>query len=539
MSVASRTATPTYRQWAIRMLGSGLLAAALLTSVTATGANAAGGLGVGANGVGVDGDSEPRVAAIAASGLVRISTEWSGNVQYDTASGTVRSDPITASTTCSGFVANGDGHIVTAGHCVDPQDGRLALIHELVAGLVNSGTMTDAEAAAVTPHAAQSWVAEGITEGSPIGRRMSVTRTDPGAGSSIPRELTASVVDLRSVDEGDVALLQVQTDTPLPALRVAQRDSDVGAQIAVMGYPSGSDGVVDPSLAPTFVSGRTSARQSGNGLPFLQLDVVVPGMSGAPVVDAAGDVVGLVSATPLRPTEGFTFASAAETVGSMLSRNGVDSTLAASDRSFRDGLTSYFDGDLDGAVASFDEVLAVVPDHPLALEFSSRAAQSLTDRAGNRVGGNKSSGVAGSPEVALPVQPAASAVSAEVPSFIWFAGIGIVLMAAVGLVAGGLHRRSGRSGKAARAKTPRVQNARVQKAVRAASLSGNEPTAMTVERRDPFRSIAVGPAPRRTTARRGAVPARVIPADLMCTTVPPDLMRTTVCPELLQTTVMR
>jgi hypothetical protein len=318
----------------------------------------------------------------------------------------------------------------------------------------------------------------------------------------------------------------------------------VGAQIAVMGYPSGSDGIVDPGLAPTFVSGRTSARQSGNGLPFLQLGVVVPGMSGAPVVDAAGDVVGIVSATPLRPTAGFTFATTAETIGAMLTRNGIDSTLTASDRSFRDGLTSYFNGDLDGAVASFDEVLAVVPDHPLAQEFSSRAAQSLTDRAGNRVGGNKSSGVAGSHQVPLAVQPAATAGSAGIPSFIWFVSIAIVLMAAIGLAVGWLRQRSARSGVTDRAKAPRartssVRNARVQNAVLAASRSGNEPTAMTGERRDPFRSIAVGPSPRRTTARRSAVPARVISADMMCTTVPSDLMRTTVCPDLLQTTVMR
>ena len=304
MSVESPTSIRSQRQWATRILGSGLLAAALLTSVTATEAAA-----------GIGGYSEPQVAAIATSGLVRISTQWSGFVGYDSGSGPVRSERIDAVASCSGFVADGGGYIVTAGHCVDPQDGRQALIHQLIVDLTTSGTLTDTEAAAVTPHALQSWQAGGATDGSPIDRQVSVFAGAVDSGASSAAGLTASVVELRPVDQGDIALLLVQAGTPLPALRVAPRESEVGAQIGVMGYPSGSDGAIDPSLAPTFIAGRTSARQSGNGLPYLQIDAALAGMSGAPVVDMSGDVVGVVSGSPFPQAAGFSFASAAENVG--------------------------------------------------------------------------------------------------------------------------------------------------------------------------------------------------------------------------------
>ena len=450
----------------------------------------------------------------------------------------MRSERIDAVASCSGFVADGGGYVVTAGHCVDPQDGRQALIHQLIVDLTTSGTLTDTEVAAVTPHALQSWQAGGATDGSPIDRQVSVFAGSVDSGASSAAGLTASVVELRPVDQGDIALLLVQAGTPLPALRVAPRESEVGAQIGVMGYPSGSDGAIDPSLAPTFIAGRTSARQSGNGLPYLQIDAALAGMSGAPVVDMSGDVVGVVSGSPFPQAAGFSFASAAQNVASLLTRNGVDRVPTESDRAFRDGLTSYFAGDPDGAVESFDRVLAVVPDHPVALDFRSKAAQSVTQHAEDRVGGTTASGVGGTKSQSVPEVPTVvSTQSSELPVVLWCGGIVLALLTLLGLAARWLQRRSGRSADRRTKATP------VQHAVLAATRSGNGTASMAARRVEAPRPASIGSgngnAARHAGARRNAVAPRLIPADMMCTTVPPDLMRTTVSPDLLRTTVMR
>ena len=98
-------------------------------------------------------------------------------------------------------------------------------------------------------------------------------------------------------------------------------------------------------------------------------------MSGGPVVNTQGEVVGTVSFNPSGETQSFNFAAGQETIKALLNRNDVNTTLSATDQAFRNGLSQYYAGDYAAAQASFDAVLAVAPSHALAQQYKVKVVQ--------------------------------------------------------------------------------------------------------------------------------------------------------------------
>jgi len=81
----------------------------------------------------------------------------------------------------------------------------------------------------------------------------------------------------------------------LPTLALASADAPPGAEVRLAGFPaaagSGSDLVIDDERVLDYVAGRPLG-QSGRVMRLV--GSARPGMSGGPVVDAAGAVVGIV-----------------------------------------------------------------------------------------------------------------------------------------------------------------------------------------------------------------------------------------------------
>jgi serine protease Do len=91
----------------------------------------------------------------------------------------------------------------------------------------------------------------------------------------------------------DVAALRVAPPAPLPALEIAREAPRVGDPVVVIGTPQGRPGVMSTgAVAAVPVSLPGMARDA-----LLRLTArVAPGNSGGPVLNAAGQVVGLVIA---------------------------------------------------------------------------------------------------------------------------------------------------------------------------------------------------------------------------------------------------
>jgi hypothetical protein len=187
---------------------------------------------------------------------------------------------------------------------------------------------------------------------------------------------TATVTEFLAPDQGDVALLTVPR-TGLPALTLATEDDrPAGTPILAIGFPASVGRATDPSTEPTNKNGQISARRTLDGKPYYEISAAASqGMSGGPLVDMDGRVLGLVTAAPEGETQSFNLATASTSALNLLRANGVTPGPSATDRNFNAGLTHYFDGDYAEAVEFFDAVLAAAPDHRQAREYRALAEE--------------------------------------------------------------------------------------------------------------------------------------------------------------------
>jgi S1-C subfamily serine protease len=325
------------------------------------------------------GMSEQEVDAIAQTGVVYVSMHWEGFVNVPasaSANGTAYwSDRVKADATCTGFVVSSDGYIVTAGHCADPVEGKHALVEtylaqEVTKGAIQQATMDDM----IGNGGALDWQVEGKADGSQPEFTIAAYMPASVSGLATGQKLTAAVIDNRPLSQGDVTVLKVQPQTPLSVLQVSATEPVNGDAVTAIGYPGNVDKVVDPTNDPSFKSGHVSSLNTSNGAPFIQTDAALsPGMSGGPVVDDQGQVVGLNSYKIVGETQQFNFAADRTTIQAALRRNGVNNTLSPADQAYRAGLALYYQGKYHAAVKQFDITLATVPSHAQAQKFRADA----------------------------------------------------------------------------------------------------------------------------------------------------------------------
>jgi serine protease Do len=114
------------------------------------------------------------------------------------------------------------------------------------------------------------------------------------------RKFTSS--DIKTDKNSDIAIIKIKTDRPLPALQFGDSSQmEVGDRVLAVGAPFG--------LAGSVTQGIISAKGRDLGNPryedFFQTDAAVnPGNSGGPLINLAGQVVGVNSAIKSR-TGGF------------------------------------------------------------------------------------------------------------------------------------------------------------------------------------------------------------------------------------------
>ncbi len=109
-------------------------------------------------------------------------------------------------------------------------------------------------------------------------------RTDDGT------EMNADVVAVD--DKYDIALLKIQTDTPVPAMNIATDNPNPAATALVLGYP------VTPGKQPSLqvTSGDVKSIHVGEKYEVWYALSTTHGNSGGPIVDRMGRVIGILSA---------------------------------------------------------------------------------------------------------------------------------------------------------------------------------------------------------------------------------------------------
>lgn len=141
--------------------------------------------------------------------------------------------------------------------------------------------------------------------------------TDPDGG---PGELGRPARVIGTDKDTDLAVIKIDTNTPLPTVKLGNSDAaQVGDWVIAIGSPF--------SLSQTVTAGIVSAKNrtinpgaAGQFQHFIQTDAAInPGNSGGPLVDMAGEVIGVNTAifTQSAGYQGIGFAMPSNTVVSV------------------------------------------------------------------------------------------------------------------------------------------------------------------------------------------------------------------------------
>ena len=202
-------------------------------------------------------------------------------------------------TICTGWF-DSPTTIATAGHCVDPAEGRLAM--DLQADPeVDPGTGEPLPAPPVRPEPERTVYAF-------------QPRELPGAVITSP--IVVRVDSFRPGEEGDTAKLEMYGMPPAKPLPIAPTTPRLGETVTSIGFPGlnidETDGVnldalasggktpaevlQDSRLQPVNTSGTITARQFRQGVAVYQINAdLAEGVSGGPTINARGEVYGITS----------------------------------------------------------------------------------------------------------------------------------------------------------------------------------------------------------------------------------------------------
>ncbi|GJF06515.1 serine protease [Pseudonocardia sp. D17] len=316
--------------------------------------------------------------------ITYLSSTFTGYVADETGTFFNNGQPFQLTATCTGFGVNPNGYVATAGHCVDTtspngvkSDFVMAASQQVVAAIPSLDLAT------VYEFGMANWTVEGTAKGSPIDAQVAViSGATSGAGAAV-NALPARVVDFRPIDQGDVALLKIET-TDLPTVELAtDADVQIGTPVLSIGYPASADAVTDPSLEPSNKDGQVSSKKTLGTVPVYETSAALsPGMSGGPTIALDGRVVGVNSFKPAAESQAFNFIAPSQGLSELLSRNGVRNELGADDKAFRTALDAYYAGHYTDAIAGFDKLLQVHPQYAQATQFKTLAAKAR-DRFGD------------------------------------------------------------------------------------------------------------------------------------------------------------
>ena len=264
------------------------------------------------------------------SSIVFIATEWTGFIYIPgyvfTDGEGVWTDEVTTYTSCTGWFASADGHIMTAGHCVDPTEGRTALLNTY---------LTEADRLDLLDDAIVNWSVEGPNSGDSVEQTVQVIQPNGVEGAIITNNpITAQVVSYRGFEEGDLALLHVAGIEATPALAIAETSPENGDELTAVGFPATVSGAVDATrVRASFKSGTASSQQfsAESGIPTTEINAdISPGMSGGPTVNANGEVLGVNSFILTNEKRNFNFITDTNDLETFLVSNGVEYVPAAS-----------------------------------------------------------------------------------------------------------------------------------------------------------------------------------------------------------------
>ncbi|HEX5735935.1 MAG TPA: trypsin-like peptidase domain-containing protein [Blastocatellia bacterium] len=192
-------------------------------------------------------------------------------------------------------------------------------------------------------------------------------------GSSFPFEIKSYGAP---VGQGkDVAVIKIEVKNA-PILKLGDSDKvQLQDHISVFGYPGAADtsqsGALSrkSALEASITDGRVSAKKSAaDNSPILQISApATHGNSGGPVLSDKGEVIGMLTfrgdTVGGQEVSGFAFVVPTSTVMEFVRQAGTTNEEGLVDSRYREGLDYYWEGYYTNAIAKFEEVKRLFPQH--------------------------------------------------------------------------------------------------------------------------------------------------------------------------------
>lgn len=329
-----------------------------------------------------------KVQAYVAPSIVNIQVDWSAYVwdrhnrkvfQNITGNGKLRE--FKATFQCTGYVVNPNGYIATAGHCVDPNQVREYFYDQAAAWAAQCGCYYGAALSADQIRSfSDDWTLKHYDKNSDsvknnaLREKVQASWSISAGGVDVGKALPARVVKYQNFDDGDGALLKVEA-TGLPALPLIEGQPTIGSKVVAVGFPVAVDEVTDADLEPSYKDGSLGSKSTeGGGLVSVyEISAAASGgMSGGPVVNIKGEVLGFISFKNAQETQAFNFMRPASTIKE-LAVPGSENQLDADAKAYRAGLDAYFKGDRAAAVKNLSKVVEDQPTNKYAHDYLDKA----------------------------------------------------------------------------------------------------------------------------------------------------------------------
>ena len=283
-------------------------------------------------------------------------------------------DPVSTGSRCTGFFVHPDGYVATAGHCVAVDaESREAIVDAAGVRALNEGQFSEG----TSVDDAIGYARQYFKLAGPITASYSVAYPTTSTTVSSDEAVGARRVGFRAFDEGDIGLLKFETSVAMPGLELAPGDADVqvGAHITAVGFPGSVDDVTDQDYNPTFAGGeiqRIGTRGGGKVTVYQHGAAVSGGMSGGPVVDEEGRVIGITSFNISGENQQFNYATPVALLREVLTDKGIESQPGPVGELYREGVEALYDENRSTALDRFEEVLKYPGNPVLALAPSLR-----------------------------------------------------------------------------------------------------------------------------------------------------------------------
>lgn len=270
----------------------------------------------------------------------------------------------------SGSFINPSGYILTNAHVVEAaklgeEKGKEMLFEQYLSMLAKDYNEDP-----------RRWSRETIIG---IGQNTQMRRISPirlvvcPDGTSFPFEIKAFGAP---IGQGkDVAVIKIEVKNA-PVLKLGNSDKvQLQDHISVFGYPGAADtsqsGALSrkSALEASITDGRISAKKTAaDNSPILQISApATHGNSGGPVVTDNGEVIGMLTfrgdTVGGQEVSGFAFVVPSSTVSEFVRQAGTTNEEGIVDTRYREGLDYYWDGYYSKAIAKFEEVKRLFPQH--------------------------------------------------------------------------------------------------------------------------------------------------------------------------------